>query len=499
MRQLFEFQSTNLAGRVAKASVFSLATRMVRIGAQAINFIVLARFLAPQDFGLVAMITPFIAIAMVVGNLGLSAATAQAKEITASQASSLFYLGLLWGLAVTGLMLAGSPAIAALYHEPRAAAIAAALSLVFVLTSVSAQHQALLERSLRFRSIFFSELAASTGAFVASLLLLFTGAGYWAIVVRLVLHPALYSVVIWIQTGWIPSRPEWSPATRGLMRYGGYSLGFNMLNTTGRQLDNVLIGWRWGELALGPYALAYRLFFLPVQQITHPLGHVMIPALAHLRDDPDRYRRWYTGVLRLICYAAMPPLIAVSICAHDVVYLLAGPQWRAAGDILRWLAPIGALHIAYTSIGWLMLSTGRADRYFSWAVIAVPVYIASFVAGLPWGAEGVAIAYCGANLLLFGPGVVWSCKGTAVSPGSVGAAMMPAMAASAATAAVTFAITHWLSGTTPIWRLIAVGSTVSLGLAGGAFLVFGRLAVQQAVVRVRALLPSKARIIPGEG
>ena len=223
------------AGRVAEASFYNFLTRGVRIGVQAVNFIVLARFLVPEDFGLVAMITPFIAIAMVVGDLGLSAATVQAREISSSQSSSLFYLGLAWGLAMTLVMMLGAPLIATVYDEPRTSAIAAALSVVFVLLSLSSQHQALLQRSLKFRGIFFSELIASGGAFVASLVLVFNDAGYWAIVARFVMHPALYASAIWLQGGWRPSWPEWSPATLGLVRYGGYSLGFNVLNTTGRQ------------------------------------------------------------------------------------------------------------------------------------------------------------------------------------------------------------------------------------------------------------------------
>ena len=229
----------------------------------------------------------------------------------------------------------------------------------------------------------------------------------------------------------------------------------------GGSVDNVLIGWRWGELALGPYALAYRLFYLPVQQLTQPLGQVMVPALAQLRDQPERYVRWYTSVVRLISYVAMPPLIAVGICAHDFVNVLVGPQWDAAGDILRWLAPIGATHVGYTSIGWLMLSTGRADRHFGWATIVIPICIVSFLIGLPWGAEGVAIAYMCANMLLIVPGVLWACRGTPVRPPNVFKSLVPAVVAAGLTALGTLAINYSMTQWAPVWRLAAVGSPYS--------------------------------------
>lgn len=488
MSALFDSHAKNLAGRAAKASLYSLSTRAIRIVAQTVNFIILARFLGPEDFGLVGMVTPIIAIAMVVGDLGLSAATIQARVINARQASSLFYIGLLSGLTTTLLVMVLSPAVAEFYNEPRATAIAYALSWVFFLTSLSSQHQALLQRSLNFRSIFIAELFASSGSFIVSCFLVLNDFGYWAIVTRLILHPLLYAVVIWTLARWIPSAPEWSSSTISMIRYGGYTFGFNILNTTGRQLDNVLIGWRWGELALGPYALAYRIFFVPVQQLTQPLGQVMVPVLAKLREEPERYRRWYTDVLKVISYFSMPPMIAVSICATDFVVFVGGPRWVAAGNILRWLALIGAAHIAYTSIGWLMLSNGRADRYFGWALIAVPIYIVSFFAGLPWGAEGVAIGYFLANLLLMVPGVLWACRNNPVSIRAVFTSLMPAIVACIATATTALAITTWLSDSSPIWRLAIVAFSVGTGVLGCTPLVFGRLAVRLTAMRVRAAI-----------
>ena len=88
----------------------------------------------------------------------------------------------------------------------------------------------------------------------------------------------------------------------------------------------------------------------------------MIPALSRLRDDPDRLRRWYSKLLRIVTFVTLPPMCSLALCADDVVYLVAGPQWTKAADILRVLGPVGALQVGTATIDWLLLSQGQARR-----------------------------------------------------------------------------------------------------------------------------------------
>ena len=102
--------------------------------------------------------------------------------------------------------------------------------------------------------------------------------------------------------------------------------------------------------------------------------------------------------------AVLPPCVAFALLADDLVEVVLGPRWEAAAPIVRLLLPIGALQASYTTIGWLMLALGRADRQLGWALIAIPLFLAAFLVGLPWGGKGVATSYAGANLILFIPG-----------------------------------------------------------------------------------------------
>jgi PST family polysaccharide transporter len=158
----------------------------------------------------------------------------------------------------------------------------------------------------------------------------------------------------------------------------------------------------------------------------------MIPSLARVRLEPDRFSRWYLRVLRLITLTVLPPCVAFALLADDLVEVVLGPQWEAAAPFVRLLLPIGALQASYTTIGWLMLALGRADRQLGWALIAIPLFLVAFLAGLPWGAKGVATGYAGANLILFIPGFWYGIRGTPIRLAQIFQALVPGVLAAGA-------------------------------------------------------------------
>jgi len=475
MHPFFQLSSHRLRQDAQRASILNLSGRSIEFLFQFAALAILARLLTPSDFGVFAMATPFIWIILNFGDLGLASAVLQQRDLSEEQASAVFRVNLLAGFAFAGLVLAASPLIGLFYHDPRVTQVAAALSLTFVFLGFTAVQRALLRRALLFDTLLRAQIAASAVSSITAIVFALNGAGYWALVARALADPLTYTIVIWILAGWLPGRAEWDETTRFLLRYGRYYVVSTLLYSVGRQADSVLIGWRFGSAELGPYALANRLFFLPVDQITSPLGHVLIPTLSRLRDDPDRLRRWYSKLLRLMTFAAFPPLFSLTICADDVVYLVAGPQWGKAAVILSLLAPVCALQVGYFTIDWLMRSHGYAERAFRWAAISTTTCLICFVIGLPWGAIGVAAGFGAANLLLFLPGFAYAARGTAINLMIVLRAMVPSfVVATVAVGAVyalrTFVAQDWV----PILRLLATGAVISAVMICGATVFYGR-------------------------
>ena len=471
----FQISSHGLRYDAQRASVLNLSARGIDFFFQFVSMAILARFLTPADFGVFAMATPFVWILMTFGDLGLASAVLQQRDLKEGQAAAVFRLNLVAGLAFGGLFLLSSPLLGSLYGDPQVTQVAAALSLIFVFSGFTAVQQALLRRALMFDTLLRAQIAASVVSSVVAVTLAFQGAGYWALTIRALADPFIFTVVVWTSAAWLPTRAEWDATTKFLLRYGMYSIGSALIYSVGRNANNVFIGWRYGSAELGQFALANRLFFLPAQQITWPLGQVMVPSLSRLRDDPDRLKRWYLKLLRLVTFVSFPPLFGLAICADDVVHVIAGPQWSQAADILRLLAPVAALQVAYATTDWLMRSQGQAQRFFWWTVIETGTSLLGCILGLSWGAIGVAAGLAAANLVLFLPSFVYAAKGTTIRLTDVLKAMLPSFLLMILTVGAVWGLTIFIpQDWHPFARLLVTGALIAVIMTCGIALVYGR-------------------------
>ncbi|MEM3041504.1 MAG: oligosaccharide flippase family protein, partial [Nitrososphaerota archaeon] len=172
-------------GRKAVRSSFvimgsEIASSLLRIG----STVVLARLLLPEDFGLLSMVSAITVFAERFKDLGLSDATVQAKDITHSQVSSLFWINLVVCIAIGSALASLSKVIAWFYHEPRLVGVSLVLASTFLFSGLVIQHQALLRRQLHFGALVFINLSSIVLSVVGAIMLACYGFGYWALVAR---------------------------------------------------------------------------------------------------------------------------------------------------------------------------------------------------------------------------------------------------------------------------------------------------------------------------
>lgn len=483
MHPLFDLSSKGLGQTARRATMLNLGASAVDFVLQFLTLIVLARLLTPADFGLMAMVTPFIWFIMNFGDLGLGSAIVQQTQLTPGQASAIFRINLVAGFTCGMVFLAASPLLGWFYQDPRVVPLAATLSLVFLISGLLAVQRALLRRALQFAVLFRARIAASLLSSAVAVGLALAETGYWALAARMLLEPFVYTVVIWISSSWLPARPEWDSTTKKLLRLGSYSIGGALVTAFARQGDNLVIGWRYGSAELGPYALGCRLLYFPIQQFTWPVGAVMVPALSRLTNEPDRLKTWYTDLLRLITLLTYPALFTLALCANDLVYVVLGPQWHEAIPLIRLLAPVSALLVGFATVEWLMYSQGRIDRAFRWATFSSFVTVAGIVAGLPWGAFGVAAGLAAANFILFIPALAYGTKGTPIALIDVLKGMVPSLIVTAITVTIVFVLGMVIQEWSAFWRLLASITTIATSTLIGMAILSG-----QDVIRFLSLL-----------
>jgi PST family polysaccharide transporter len=145
------------------------------------------------------------------------------------------------------------------------------------------------------------------------------------------------------------------------------------------------------------------------------VGEVAFSALSRLQDDPVRLRNYFLKGFSLVLGLTLPIAIMCALFADDVVYVLLGPQWTNAVEIVRLLAPTVAIRAIIHPMGWLIPSIGLVGRSLRIALVFTPIMITGCYLGLPHGTVGIAIAYSTVMTLWAVPNILWSVHGTAIS------------------------------------------------------------------------------------
>lgn len=397
--------------RIAVRSAgLTIASGGAALAIQMVATVVLARLITPLDFGLVAMVTTFSLLFSNFGLNGLTEAVVQREGLDHGLASNLFWVCVGAGTLLSAAFAAAGTSLARFYGEMPVARIAAWMSLTIVLTSASVLHLGLLKRAMRFSAVAGNDIVARTMSVVVSILFGWAGWGYWALVLGACAMPLSTMIGAWLLCRWTPGRPRYAAGTGTMLRFAMNTYGRFSVNYFARNTDNLLVGWGFGAHALGFYKKAYDLFALSTTQLVASTSVVAVSALSRVTGDKAQFRRYLLGAMTVMAFLGMGLAGGLTLIGKDLILLLLGPGWEPAGQIFTYFAPGIGMMILYNTHGWIHLSIGKADRWFLWGIVEWIVTILLLIAGLHWGPQGVAVAWCASFWILTGPAMWYAGK-----------------------------------------------------------------------------------------
>jgi O-antigen/teichoic acid export membrane protein len=470
----------NLGGHSARGGVVTLTAQVLKFAIATAATIVLARLLTPQDYGLIGMVVIITNFVGMFQYMGLSTATMRWSELNHQQVSTLFWFNLTMSATIMLLTIASAPLLAWFYKEPRLIGITIGYAISILLTGLYIQHEAILSRQMRFASIAVVEIGAHAIGFGSAIVAALYGARYWSLVINQIVMTVVTVAGVWMVCKWRPSLPSRRSGVRSMLSYGGNLTGFNVMTYLARNLDNALIGKVWGGYQLGLYSRAYQMLLTPMQQINAPLVAVAVPALSRLADSPERYRGAYLKILEKIAMVTMPGVVFMIATSDWLVVFLLGAQWRESGRIFMFLGMAAIVQPVARTVLWLFTTQGRAREMFHWGIIGAAIAIVSIVAGLPWGAIGVAASYAMTDLCVSTPLLFWYVgrKGP-VRARDLYRTIAPATCASLCSLVVLIACRPWLAMLEHLAArlFLAVAITMAVSLLVLVALPAGRLAI----------------------
>jgi len=362
---------------------------------QFLQVLILARYLKPEDFGLMAMATVVLGLVQAYGDLGITAAIVQRQDIGRRQLSSLYWLNIFSGIILFLLVWASSPLIASFFHEPRLRKITEVVSLNLLIVPFGLQFQTLLQKNLHFDVLARQEITTSVFGLIISSLFAVWGYGVWALVFGQ-LSASITKACLLVHKG----RGEWLPMLcfkfqdlKGYLSFGLYQMGERTINYFNTRFDQLLIGALLGPVVLGYYSFAFNLVVQPISRINPVITTVAFPLFAKIQNEEMRLKSGYLSILKILSMINFPILMALFIVSPTFVPSVFGSQWHPAITLVQILSFVALIRSTGNPVGSLLLARGRADLGFKWNVALLIAHIPCIYLGSTLGgATGVCIS-----------------------------------------------------------------------------------------------------------
>lgn len=390
-----------------------------RVGQQFVQFIVsiiLARILAPEDFGIIGMVVIFISLARVLVDSGFGSALIQNQDANHVDESTIFWFNCLAGLIMAGMLFLSAEQIAAFYGKPLLVPITRVLSLNLVFSSLGIVHQSLLSKALNFRArmiaIFASMISGGTVGIIMALL----GFGVWSLVVQSIVMSLVQTAGMWMVHSW---RPLWvfrMKSFKNLYAFGGRMLASSLLNTVFDNVYMVVIGKAYSAADLGFYHRGKRLTQLTSHTLSQVMSQVGFPVLSRLQTPSARMRRAIEQILQVVMFINLPMMIGMMIAAPNVIFVLLGEKWLPTVPYLQVLCLVGVLYPLHALNVNFLAAIGRSDIFLRLAIIKKSLVVLNIlltwqhgILALLWGQVACSVAGLFINLfythrfLNFGP------------------------------------------------------------------------------------------------
>ncbi|WP_207184963.1 lipopolysaccharide biosynthesis protein, partial [Rubrivivax gelatinosus] len=454
--------------RARSGPLLLLARRAAALVVTFVSTITVARLLSPHEFGLATMSTVILSFAAIFRDFGLTNAVLRKGVISQAELSLIFWFNAGMTILLSLLIAATAPLAARFFGEPAVLGVILVSLIAFLLSGLCAQHQALVNRELRFAVVAVADIVAVVAGFATTLAVALVTRDVWAIVYGNLVQTVCSAAIYVGASRWVPGRPRRHEELGDLLRFGANSSVYSISVFVSNNAAAVLIGHYLGSNTLGQYNRAQALYSLPHANLIQPITQAVMPLLTRLRPHPQEYREAYLGLVRKLCVFLMPLSVVLSFAAVPLVETLLGPGWHTAGLVFAALAPaMFAVGFSY-AVGDLFVTQNRSAELRRQGLVDLVLRVSCIAVGVRYGVIGAALGFTVSSVLV-GVLRVW----VAGRSGPVGTADqfraatagLPLAAGSGLGCGALWALMPTLDGAVGAALLLSVGSLSAL-LAG---------------------------------
>lgn len=385
--------SSRLGSRAARGASIVMVGQASRIFIQIGSVAILARLLEPVDYGLIAIVLAVVGVGEILRDFGLSTGAIQAVELSRYQRDKLLWLNTAIGatLAVAGFLVA--PLVARIFGQPELTSITRMLSLTFVVSGVTAQYRADLNRRMRFHSLVVADVSSQILGISIAITLALAGWGYWALVAQQLSAALSALVILMLYARWLPGRPRRGVDVKSIVVFGRGMMGSQLVGYLNGSVDTYTIALTMSAGQLGIYNRGFQLVMRPLSQLRAPSTTVALPVLSRLNGDLPRAGRYIVSGQIALGYPLVGVLSFAAGAAVPIVDVFLGSNWSTVAPVFALLAIGGAFQtLSYVAL-WVYLARALTGQLFKYSLFGLALKTLLVVVGSHWGIVGVAAGY----------------------------------------------------------------------------------------------------------
>lgn len=373
--------NSSLKRKTVSSLVWKLLERGGNQLVQLVVQVVMARLLAPAEFGELAIMLVFVNIGTVIVQSGLNIALVQAPHVDDDDCSTVFWMSFGVSMILYACLFAVAPAVAGFYAMPHIIWPLRALGLILIVSSLNSVQVAIVQRTLEFRKIFIATLFSVLVSGIFGVVAAIAGAGLWALVVQQVFLQLCNCIVLGFIVTWLPRFCFKVSSARRLFGFGWKLLASGLLDQIYQSLSDLIIGRQFSATILGFVNQGKRYPHAIGSMLDGAIQPVMLSAVAHVQNDLGYVKRLVRRALKTSTYLIIPSMVLFALVAEPVVRLLLGEQWLPAVPFLQMYCFIYALLPIHTSNLQALNGMGRSDLFLKLELVKKAYGIAFILVG----------------------------------------------------------------------------------------------------------------------
>ena len=367
---------------VIKSMFYKFTERLAVKGIGLIIGIILARLLMPEDFGQVAIITVFIALATAVVQGGLNTALVQQKDIQEDDYSTVFYISLAISVLMVVILFFSAPLIANFYKLPDLVWPIRVYSFSLLFGAFNSVQVAKIQREMNFKAMMWTSLIATVTAGIIGIALAYMDWGIWALVFYGCASTALSCITMFFASDWFPKLTFSVPRAKILFSYGWKMLVSAILCSLYADFRSLLIGKQYSTDDLGYYNRGQQYPAVISTTLDTTIQSVMFPTLARSQSDKDALKTMLKRTISMGAFIIVPTMLGLACVAEPLIRLLLTEKWLPATTYMQ-LICLAEASIIFTSSSLIAIKAmGRSDVYMKLEVARRIIMLAVLISAV---------------------------------------------------------------------------------------------------------------------